>query len=252
MVRERRKSISCFGGAVALCAALGGCTTSREALDANDPLEPMNRVTWSINEKVDKYVELPIAGFYIFYVPTPLRRGADHVVSNLALPAVFANEILQGRETDAAQDFARFLVNSTLGIGGILDIASKTGLPQHRAAFGQTLALYGVDDGPFLVLPLIGPDPPRDLVGDAADLAANPLLYVPLRAPIWARATDVIVVGGIGPLENNARGIFLRQELEKDSLDPYATMRSVYRQLREEEIYGGLPPEETDPPVPKE
>jgi phospholipid-binding lipoprotein MlaA len=225
--------------------ALAGCvSTSPEALEANDPFEPTNRQVFDFNEKFDRYVELPVAGFYILWMPAPLRHGLDHFFSNLETPVVFANDLLEGEPTHAAQSFARFTMNSTVGIGGIFDVASDAGIPYHQADFGETLAGYGLGEGPFLVLPILGPEPPRDLLGDAFDTAIDPLTYVPPRWPFFVRLGDGLVVRAGGSLESNARIIVLRQELQKNSLDPYATMRSVYRQMRAAEIAGGIPPEE--------
>jgi phospholipid-binding lipoprotein MlaA len=230
--------------AAAMCAlVLSGCAGTPEMQEANDPLEPMNRQVFALNEKFDHYVELPIAGVYIFWVPMPLRRGLDHVFTNLELPAVFANDVLQGEATRAGQAFVRFTVNSTIGIGGVFDVAGRTELPYQPADFGQTLATYGVGEGPFLVVPIVGPDPPRDLLGDAVDFAADPLTYVPPRWPFYLRFTDAALVHAGSTIETNARNIVLRQELEKSSLDPYVTMRSVYRQMRAAQIAGRIPPD---------
>jgi phospholipid-binding lipoprotein MlaA len=231
---------------VAACALLlSGCaSTSQLSDETNDPLEPMNRTVFDFNETFDRFVELPIAGFYILWFPRPLRRGLDHFVDNLDMPVVFANDMLQGKPGRAGESAARFVLNSTIGLGGIVDVASQHGLPYRPADFGETLAGYGVGEGPFLVLPVIGPEPPRDLIGDAVDLAINPLTYVPPRWPFYVRASDSLFEHAAGSLETNARNIVLRQELAKSSLDPYATMRSVYRQIRAAQIAGGTPPDE--------
>jgi phospholipid-binding lipoprotein MlaA len=232
------------GLAASAIAALGlvltGCaTTSPEAMNANDPFEPANRVVFRFDETFDKYVILPVAGFYLQDVPTPLRKGLHNFVANLDTPVTFANDILQGEISHAGEILARFAVNSTAGLGGIMDAATPAGLPAHRSDFGQTLARLGVGEGPFLVLPIIGPDPPRDLLGDAVDLAADPLVYVPAGCPLGDRIGTAIGLHIVNPFETHARNIFLRQELEKGSLDPYATMRSTYRQVRAREIAGG-------------
>lgn len=231
------------GPAAALCAALlSGCTTdSQEALNANDPFEPMNRAVFQLNEKVDKYVVLPIASVYLYNIPNPVRKGFHNIVSNLSLPVTFGNDLLQGEPGAAAEIAGRFAMNSTFGLGGFADLAKPAGLPVHLSDFGQTLAKYGAGEGPFLVLPIIGPEPPRDLVGDVADLGLDPLTYVPPAWPLADRIGTAIGLHVANPFETHARNIFLRQELEKDSLDPYATMRSTYRQVRAREIAGGKP-----------
>ncbi|MGD0190181.1 MAG: VacJ family lipoprotein [Rhizomicrobium sp.] len=221
---------------------LAGCTTtSREALDANDPFEPMNRAVFTFDEKFDKYVVLPAAGFYLGYVPVPIRKGLHNAVANLNSPVTFANDLFQGEVGQAGRTLGRFGLNSTVGLGGLVDVATPAGLTAHRSDFGQTLARFGIGEGPFVVLPIIGPEPPRDMVGDAVDLAIDPLTYLPGSLPLGDRIGIAIGFHVVNPFERHARNIFLRQELEKDSLDPYATMRSTYRQVRAREIAGDRP-----------
>jgi phospholipid-binding lipoprotein MlaA len=233
--------------AVAFCAVLmAGCTTtSPEAVSANDPFEPMNRAVFGFDETFDKYVVLPAASVYLYNLPTPIRKGLHNTVSNLDLPVTFANDILQGNLQRSAETLGRFTMNSTVGLGGIVDVATQAGMPAHISDFGQTLAQWGVGEGPFLVLPVIGPEPPRDLLGDAVDLALDPLTYVPAAWPLGDRIGVATGLHIVNPFETHARNIFLRQELEKDSLDPYATMRSTYRQVRARDISGGPTDDET-------
>jgi phospholipid-binding lipoprotein MlaA len=221
---------------------LSGCATaSPEAIAANDPFETTNRAVYRFDEKFDKYVLLPVAGFYFFYMPPPMRHGLHNVLINLDLPVTFANDVMQGEMTRAGSALGRFAFNSTIGLGGLVDVATPAGLKYRPADFGQTLGKFGMPEGPFLVLPLIGPEPPRDLLGDAVDLAMDPLLYLPPGAPLYERfAVDVGLRWG-SPFEEHSRNIVLRRELERQSVDPYATMRSTYRQLREEEINEGPP-----------
>ena len=230
-------------GAVFLAASiLGGCASvTPESADANDPFEPMNRGFYAFDQQFDKYVVLPVAGIYIFYMPSPMRRGLHNVLTNFDLPVSFANDVLQGEFRDAGISLGRFTFNTTVGLGGLVDVATPAGLPFKPADFGQTLGRYGVGEGPFLVLPFIGPEPPRDLLGDAADLAIDPLFYLPPGAPLWEHFTLTLTLQVGSPFEVHARNIVLRQELSKGSVDSYITMRSIYRQLREEEINEGYP-----------
>lgn len=221
---------------------LSGCvSTSPEAIAANDPFEPANRVVYRFDERFDRYVVLPVAWFYMYRTPTPLRRGLHNVLINLNMPVTFANDVLQGEFAQAGTSLGRFVLNSTFGLGGLIDLGTQAGLRYRPADFGQTLGRYGVPEGPFLVLPIIGPDPPRDLFGDAVDLSMNPLTYLPPDAPLAERISVAAGVRMASPFEMHARNIFLRRQLERSSVDPYVTMRSVYRQLREEEISQGLP-----------
>jgi phospholipid-binding lipoprotein MlaA len=227
---------------VAMCGLLlAGCTNTPESIAANDPLEPINRPVFAFNETFDHYVELPIAGFYILWMPKPLSNGLNDFLTNIELPIVFTNDVLQGQARRAGETLGRFTLNTTIGLGGFFDVATKHGLPYHHADMGQTLSMYGVSDGPFLVLPIVGPDPPRDLAGDIFDLAIDPLTYLPTGAHKKRRAGVTIGVHSASPFQTNARNVVLREELQKSSLDPYVTMRSVYRQIRAQEIVGGYP-----------
>ena len=220
---------------VATGLLLAACST---AAPANDPLAPMNRVFFRVNEKFNKYVVLPAADLYLYKMPVRMRLGIHNAVANLELPVTFANDILQGEVNRAGETLGRFTLNSTAGLGGILDVAVRAGLPGNKADFGQTLAKYGVGEGPFLVLPILGPEPPRDLLGDAVDLAFDPLTWIPPSWPLAVRIGTAVGLHVVNPFEGHARNIFLRQELGKDSLDAYATMRSSYRQQRAREISG--------------
>ncbi|HEY3638909.1 MAG TPA: VacJ family lipoprotein [Rhizomicrobium sp.] len=227
---------------IVVCSpALFGCTTSPEALSANDPLEPTNRAIYTFDEKFDRAIFLPVAGLYINKVPKTVRTGIHNILSNADEPVTIANDLLQVRLGQAGRMTARMALNSTIGVAGIVDIAAKHGLPEEKADFGQTLSRYGVGAGPFLVLPIIGPEPPRDLVGDTADLFIDPLTWLP---PGWPLTSRVGLTAGVQiwePYITHARDIVLRHELEKGSLDPYATMRSVSRQIRDDQINGGVP-----------
>jgi phospholipid-binding lipoprotein MlaA len=220
---------------------LTGCASpSPEALAANDPFESANRAIYTFDEKFDSRVLLPIAGLYINSVPKRVRVGIHNVLSNAEEPVTIANDLLQLRMDRAARMTGRMVLNSTVGLGGIINIAAKHGLPEQKADFGQTLSRYGVGPGPFLVLPIIGPEPPRDLLGDTADLFVDPLTWLPAGWPLFDRVGLTTGVHIWEPYLTHARNMLLRKELEKGSLDPYATMRSISRQLREDEIEGGM------------
>jgi phospholipid-binding lipoprotein MlaA len=224
----------------ACCLQLLGCTTtSPEAVAANDPYEPANRAIYDFDEKFDHTIFLPVAGLYLAKVPKPLRIGIHNVLSNAEEPVTITNDLLQLHLGQAARMTARMALNSTIGLGGMVDIAAKNGLPQQKADFGQTLSRYGVGPGPFLVLPIIGPEPPRDLVGDMADLFIDPLTWIPPGWPLLDRLSLTVGVHIWEPYITHAGHMLLRHELEKGSLDPYATMRSISRQIRADEIDGG-------------
>jgi len=227
---------------VACALGLARCTTpSPEAVAANDRFEPMNRTVYGFDDKFDQFVVLPIAGLYINHVPKSVRGAVHNVLSNADEPVTIANDILQLELVRAARMTERMALNTTIGLGGIADAAAKDGLGEQRADFGQTLSRYGMGEGPFLVLPFIGPEPPRDLIGDGADLFLSPLTWLP---PVWPLLDRLGVSTGVqiwDPYLIHARNMLLRHELGKGSLDPYATMRNVYRQIRADEVNGGQP-----------
>lgn len=226
---------------VLLLAALFlvGCASGPQG-DLGDPFEQTNRATYAFNDRFNTNVTLPIAWVYVNYVPGRVRKGLHNALGNVESPVTFANDVLQGQLTRAGETLSRFLLNSTIGLGGLFDVGAMHGLPRHQSDFGQTLAVYGVGSGPFLVLPLIGPSTPRDILGTGVDLFADPLIYVPADWPLLARAGTVVGIHTLLPFERNAGTIMLRRQLGQGSVDPYATMRSVYRQQRDREIQGGI------------
>jgi phospholipid-binding lipoprotein MlaA len=227
--------------AVLAVLVLGGCATAPHG-NAGDPFEPTNRAIYGFNTTFNTTVTLPVAWVYVNYVPGHVRKGVRNALGNLESPVTFANDLLQGEFTGAGETLARFVLNSSIGLGGLVDYAAMHGLAAHQSDFGQTLARYGVGSGPFLVLPVIGPSTPRDILGTGVDLAADPLFYVPADWPLLAHAGVVVGTHTLAPFEQNAGSIVLRRNLGQGSLDRYATMRSVYRQQRAKEIWGGLPP----------
>lgn len=196
----------------------------------SDPLEPVNRAIFGFNEGVDHYLLDPITRGYRLVVPAPARRGVERFFRNLKQPVVFANLILQGRGRDAAVTFGRFAANTTLGVGGIFDYGDDViGWERTDADFGQTLAVYGMPSGPYLIVPLFGPSNARDAVGSVADQAMNPLTY--FVAPLQLQWS--LIFGGsqgIAYREANADAL---NALRAASVDFYAALRSAYSQARE-------------------
>ncbi len=223
--------------ALALSLSAAGCaaTPGPDSTGQNDPYESFNRQVFGFNETVDKNVALPVAVFYHHAVPTPAREGVHNFLGNLDSPVTFANDVMQGEVTRASKTLGRFVINSTVGIGGLVDAASEFGIEGHEADFGETLAVYGVDEGPYLVLPVAGPSNPRDATGEVVDIFLDPLTYVELRSKFWwtaGRATLSIV-------DEREQNIAAIRSLEASSVDLYATVRSLYRQHRDAEIHGG-------------
>jgi phospholipid-binding lipoprotein MlaA len=227
------------GPLLGLCAlVLAGCATappSPEALAANDPYEQTNREMLKFNGKVDKYFVIPTVAVYFALVPEGGRRGVHNFLGNLSLPTIFVNDMLQGELSRAGKSMWRLVINSTLGLGGFLDPASKIGIPGHGEDFGQTLAVWGADEGPYLVLPFFGPSNPRDATGLAVDAAIDPTNQIPIKQHIWwAVGREYFTV-----LDLKGQTYQTIQGIQRSSVDYYSSLRSLYRQLRKDQIANG-------------
>jgi phospholipid-binding lipoprotein MlaA len=246
---------------LALIAA--GCATpptdpaARAAFEeANDPLEPLNRHVFEFNRVLDGLLFKNVAEFYRIVVPEKVRTSIHHVIVNLNEPVVFANNLLQAKVERGGTTFARFAVNSTIGLAGIFDVATDMGLKEQIGDFGQTLYSWGVEDGgPYLVLPILGPTNPRDGIGMGVDSYIDPWRYVGQDVGIshfmWTR----FVMDG---LDKRVRVGPELDEIERTSLDFYAQLRSLSRQDRAQELKNITPetvaPDKdlyTDPNAPK-
>lgn len=240
LVRTRNRKPALLSGlAIGLLLLCGGCAgVSREAASADDadaehdPAEPVNRAIFKANVAADHAVMKPVAQAYTEHVPEAVQKGIHNVVQNLKEPGVAVNDVLQGNVGHAWQSIQRLAVNSTVGVAGVFDVADKLGVPPHKSDFGQTLAVWGVGNGPFVELPLLGPSNARDAVGTAVDMAMNPLTFVGGAPATYAG----VATGGANVVDTRAQHLHDLDELERNSLDYYATLRSVYRQHRDAEI----------------
>ena len=211
-----------------------------------DPLEPLNRVIFKFNELFRGFILGPATEIYSIFIPPPVRTAIGNVLANLRTPIVLANDVLQGRPGAAWQTTQRFAINSTLGIGGIVDRAAKMGIEAHDEDFGQTMGVWGVGEGFYLVLPLFGPSNPRDAVGKhVVDGYFDPLdMWLDNTnrdAAVWARTS----VGGVDTYSGVVDEL---DQIRKTSIDFYAALRSMYRQKRAAEIRNGAG--EDLPPIP--
>jgi phospholipid-binding lipoprotein MlaA len=194
-----------------------------------DPIEPLNRRFFSFNDAIDQYLLVPVTTAYQFVVPSPVRVCFRHFFRNLKAPVYVVNDLLQLRFRDAAETAAGFALNSTAGFIGLFDPGENVGWSQHPADFGQTLGVFGVPSGPYLVIPLLGPSTVRDASGDLADRAFDPLTYI-------FGMGDLIFIGGSSGFvmrEENSKAI---EALRSSSVDYYSAMRSAYTQNRESRI----------------
>lgn len=218
---------------------LAGCAQPRAGM-VYDPLEPANRKVFVFNETVDDYVLEPAADAYVAVTTEPMRQGVTNFFNNLSAPGVFLNDLLQGKLVHATRDLIRFGINSTLGLAGLLDPASRMGLPQRNEDFGQTLGVWGSEPGPFLMLPLFGPSNTRDVTRYPVGYFTNVLTYVVI---------DALTLGGLTALNAvNTRASLDRVLAIRDeaAVDPYSFTRSSYHQLRRSLIYDGNPPVRED------
>ncbi len=223
-------------GCAALATTLMAAPASaQETNDVNDPLEEINRVFFEINNIADKAVMVPVATLYFTVVPRPARRGIRNFVRNLNSPVILANDIMQGEGRRAGTTLTRFVINSTLGVGGIFDPASNMGYERHFEDFGQTLAVHGMSEGPYLFLPVLGPSPPRDLAGRVVDAVIDPINWVggdDFQYFKYGRAAIRVV-------DLRGQNLDTLDEIERTSIDYYAAVRSLYRQSRDGAIRNG-------------
>ena len=217
-----------------LLGMISGCATTTSDVNAKDPFEKFNRVMWEVNAISDRVILKPVAKAYTRAVPSPIRSGVSNFFSNLWQPMSVINDLLQGKLDDAGRDTSRFLINTTFGIFGVLDPASKLKLPKHQEDFGQTLAVWGVPSGAYLVLPFFGPSNLRDVgglipqfsYGDALSYTKPPEIYYAGLLRLVDARTQLLGAGDILDLQP----------------DQYLFVRENYRQQRFDAIHDGSPP----------
>jgi len=223
---------------------LAGCATPPPADDkeavaeyeqTNDPLEPMNRSIFEFNTAIDNAVFKPVAESYRENVPDYFRDRVHDLTDNWKAPLRFCNDVLQGDIDRAVETFIRFTFNTTFGIGGLFDMAGAGGVPNHQTDLGATFAVWGVSEGPYLVLPILGPSNPRDTVGMGIEYVFDPvdLKLAQLGDYTWASNTR----GALSGLDRRERNLDNLNEIERGAIDLYSSIRSLYRQHRDAEIH---------------
>lgn len=218
-----------------LTLAVSACTTvPADQRTASDPWEPLNRTIFSANDAIDKVSTKPIAKGYRIAVPGPVRKGVSNFFRNLTTPRSAINNFLQGKPKRGMSEIARFMFNSTLGAGGLVDIATIGGMDEYREDFGQTLAVWGVPDGPYVMLPLLGPQTLRDAIIMPVDIAADPLFHHEKGS-----LRENLIILRLIDLRHR---LLTADKLLDDSKDPYLTLRESFLQNREYEVYDGDPP----------
>lgn len=223
---------------------LTGCATMHPndpSVDPVDPNEKTNRTFYKFTDTLDRNILAPVADVYIKYVPNPMQRSIGNFYDNLAYPNVILNDFLQGKVRQGFQDSLRFVVNSTIGLGGLFDMAAPMGLPQHDEDFGQTLGVWGVNAGSYLFVPLLGPSTYRDAPGIPVSIFSNLLLY----AGTVASTAIVGPVAVLSVIDKRARLSGPMRIRDQAALDPYLFVREGFLQQRKHLIYDGTPPPES-------
>ena len=234
-----------FLAALVLVVGVSGCASAPDRSDAeayaewqeiNDPLEPMNRAIFQVNRGLDTLILKPFAIMYSVFLPPPFQTGIHNFLNNLRTPVILANDLLQVNMDNAGTTFTRFLINTTIGVGGLGDPATDLGWQRHDDDFGITLAVWGVGEGPYLMLPVMGPSNPRDGVGRAVDsFVLDPfgLLGALGNDALFPYSMARTVLTAV---DTRSRFIGELEEVEKTSLDFYAAVRSLYRQNRRSDV----------------
>ena len=222
--------------------AIGGCASPLQRVeqrDARDPLEPVNRGIYAINEVADTAVIRPVAQAYADVLPQPVRTGVGNMLGNLAEVWTFTNSVLQLKGQAAAETFMRVHINTFFGLGGWFDVAGEMGLQRRKEDFGQTLGHWGVPPGPYLVLPILGPSTVRDALALPVDFGGD----------VSQQVTDIAARNTLRMLRiTDLRASLLKttDALKQASLDPYSFVRDAYLQKRQNDVYDGNPPQDFD------
>lgn len=220
---------------------LSGCATTPGT--PGDPFEAGNRVMYAIHEPVDRYVAKPVAQFYVDYTPSPFRTAVTNFGNNIGDLFSGINGLLQGKLDKAGHDFGRVLINTGFGLLGLIDIASDAGIPRGEEDFGQTFAYWGVPQGPYLFVPLLGPTTLRDGSGTVIRILASP-------TGALADSTLQTAIAGLAAIDGRSHALGATSIVEQAALDPYTFIRRAYLQRRNFEIHDGTPPAKLAPEDP--
>ena len=223
---------------ICLVLVLSGCATTRSAAgpDADsDPYESVNRKSYAITDSLDRAILKPVAEAYIEHLPQPVRRSVGNFFDNVTYPNVVVNSFLQGKFDQGMNDAARFTLNTIFGGLGLFDVATPMGHPAHEEDFGQTLGVWGLDTGPYLFIPLMGPNSRRDAPGIPVGVVTNALFYVSNTAITGP-------LGALGLVDMRARLSGPMKVRDEAALDPYIFVREAYLQRRIYLIHDGNPP----------
>lgn len=220
---------------LAAALAVSACSTPATRGAVNDPLEGLNRISHGINKGADTVILRPTSHLYGHMVPQPVRKSVDNFAANLSQPSFVLNDVMQGRIDDAGHNLFRFLINTTVGLGGLFDPAKSFGLDERRSDFGETLYTWGVGEGVYIELPLLGPSTGRDAVGRLVDFSLDPIGQLTMTVPERQALNKLRFAEIVGDRFENGRAI---DALLYDSADSYSQFRSFYLQNRRFTLMG--------------
>lgn len=230
--------------AISVITLLNGCATVQSP-DPRDPWESWNRSVQSFNDGVDHYAMKPIAQGYNWIMPDFADKGVTNFFSNLDDIGVFTNDLLQGKFMQSGLDTARFLINTTAGVGGFVDIGSMIDLPKHNEDFDQTLGFWGLPTGPYVVLPLFGPSTPRGVFGLVGDAAMNPITYAGFGLnPEWIGAAVSLGLGSLKAVDARSDLLGMEKVADEAATDRYQFFRDAYLSNRNYLVNDGNVPED--------
>lgn len=235
-MQARRPAFLRFTATLVLVTTITGCASSARLgpPNPNDPWEEANRAIYSFNDALDRNIFVPIAEGYAYITPQPIRTCISNIFQNLGELWSFINSNLQGRHEDAINTMGRFMLNTTMGLGGCLDLASKNGAPRIPNDFGTTLGVWGVNSGPYIVLPLLGPSTMRDGIGRGVDLYVNQIG--------WGKGIEDIDLRnslyGLEFVERREGLLTVTETVDQTAIDPYSFIRDAYLQRRKAQIRG--------------
>lgn len=231
-------SLRALAPSIIAILSMTGCSPATTK-DSRDPIEGWNRGVQNFNDKLDDYVMKPVATGYSKVTPSVLDQGITNFYNNVEDISVIGNDLLQFKLLQSGQDMGRLFVNSTVGLGGFVDVASKMHLPKHDEDFDQTLAKWGMPSGPYFVIPFIGPSTPRGVFGLAGDTMSNPINWIyPLAVPYSS--------GTLRLVDQRSDLMSASKIMDEASIDRYEFIRNAYFQQRNYVIHDGHPPLDED------
>lgn len=241
-MKTKKKLLSLALGVSVLLVSGCASVPDNAGSDPADPWEAMNRQTFAFNSAVDMVLIRPIAKGYQFITPKPVREGITRVFQNTMEPSNAVNNVLQGKVEDGILSIFRLMINSTVGVLGIFDVAKQVDIERKPEDFGQTLAVWGVPNGPYLILPIWGPSNVRDTVGLVPEIALDPNTYITqdwFRWPWWG-----------AKFINTRERLLPFTDMLENTVDPYIAMRNAYLQRRQSEVQDGDDPSVLEPSKP--